>query len=350
MAGGPAEDFEQRIQALFRRGYQHLIADLRSVDAIDSAGIRALVRGHSTAQRMRGTFRLANAGPRVREVLELSRLDGVLDCYETLAAASTRAFDWRSAGVAASVLGGTATLILLGQYLPVDLHAPASASPFAEPTGAVGASLRGPLVGALELLASGLIGLLITAVHKSLPRERPMQRSIEQAQVLLCVSGAMMMIIIGNSIARAFGIAGAASIIRFRTPVDDPKDVTILFLLMGLGMACGIGAFTVAGIGTLFLCAALPILDRTMGAKPRVMMAEIMATSREFPSAHVYAVFARHGVLLEPREVSQGNESMTKFLATIPPGIALEDLSQALLAHPTHAIKSVEWEAPKRSE
>ena len=65
---------------------------------------------------------------------------------------------------------------------------------------------------------------------------------MEQAQTLLCVSGAMMMIIIGNSLARAFGIAGAASIIRFRTPVDDPKDVTILFLLMGLGMSSGLGA------------------------------------------------------------------------------------------------------------
>ena len=71
--------------------------------------------------------------------------------------------------------------------------------------------------------------------------------------MLLCMSGALMMIIIGNSLARAFGIAGAASIIRFRTPVDDPKDVTILFLLMGLGMSAGLGAFAVAGLGTAFL-------------------------------------------------------------------------------------------------
>ena len=84
---------------------------------------------------------------------------------------------------------------------------------------------------------------------------------MEQAQTLLCVSGAMMMIIIGNSLARAFGIAGAASIIRFRTPVDDPKDVTILFLLMGLGMSTGLGAFAVAGLGTAFLCVALLALD-----------------------------------------------------------------------------------------
>ena len=100
---------------------------------------------------------------------------------------------------------------------------------------------------------------------------------MEQAQTLLCVSGAMMMIIIGNNLARAFGIAGAASIIRFRTPVDDPKDVTILFLLMGLGMSTGLGQFAVAGLGTAFLCVALlaarPDVDaegaRDVGRNPR---------------------------------------------------------------------------------
>ena len=100
-----------------------------------------------------------------------------------------------------------------------------------------------------KLIIAVLVGLLVSAIHQPSPKERQSGRSMEQAQTLLCVSGAMMMIIIGNSLVRAFGIAGAASIIRFRTPVDDPKDVTILFLLMGLGMAIGLGALAVAGLG-----------------------------------------------------------------------------------------------------
>ena len=72
----------------------------------------------------------------------------------------------------------------------------------------------------------------------------------------------MMMIIIGNSLARAFGIAGAAGIVRFRTPVDDPKDVTILFLLMGLGHGDGARRVRGRGAGTAFLCVALFVLDR----------------------------------------------------------------------------------------
>src|ERR671925_329065 len=103
------------------------------------------------------------------------------------------------------------------------------------------------------------------------------------AQILLCVSGAMMMVIIGDSLARAFGIAGAAGIIRFRTPVEDPKDVTILFLLMALGMACGLGAFAVAGLGAAFLCGFLVLLERTSERRPRAITVEIASEGREFP-------------------------------------------------------------------
>ena len=57
LAGGSAEAFERELQDLFRRGYRHLAVDL-STASIDSAGVRALVRGHSTARRLGATVRL----------------------------------------------------------------------------------------------------------------------------------------------------------------------------------------------------------------------------------------------------------------------------------------------------
>jgi anti-anti-sigma factor len=354
VAGGPAEDFEQRIQALFKRGHRHIVADLREVGAIDSSGVRALVRGHSTAQRVSGTFRLADVPPRVMEVLTLSRLDSVLDCYRSVGEATTRPMPWAAIGLTAGVVALAALLLVGERWLPpirsvVEAFpgvgvAPGTAAP------AAGAQPIAPSIHLFELVAAGLIGLLVTQVQKRVPRDRPMQRSMEQAQVLLCVSGALMMIIIGSSLARAFGIAGAASIVRFRTPVEDPKDVTVLFLLMALGMACGMGALGIAGLGTLLLCAVLPLLDRVAGTKPRVMMAEVTASERRFPTSHVMAVFARHGIVAELREMSQGNEPAVKYHATIPPGVSLEDVSASLLGQGTDGIKSVEWEAPKRSE
>jgi hypothetical protein len=158
-----------------------------------------------------------------------------------------------------------------------------------------------------------------------------------------------MMIVIGNSLVRAFGIAGVASIIRFRTPVEDPKDITILFLLMALGMSAGIGSFAVTGLGAAFLCVFLVVLDYVGARRPRSMMVELVAEGREFPVGHVQSVFARQGVIFEPREISQGDEAVIEYHATMDPALSLEDLSAQLMTGDS-GIKSVSWKPPKRSD
>jgi len=202
-----------------------------------------------------------------------------------------------------------------------------------------------PFIELLKLVVAALIGMFITAIHQPTMRERT--PSMEQAQTLLCVSGAMMMIIIGNSLARAFGIAGAAGIIKFRTPVDDTKDATILFLLMGLGMSAGLGAFAVAGLGTAFLGTALVTLDRVSSQKSRMMSVEILAAGRQFPAAHVERVFARNHIRFEPREISQSDDVTVKYQTWLDPRASLEDLSVQLMAD-GERVKSVAWEHAKR--
>lgn len=76
---------------------------------------------------------------------------------------------------------------------------------------------------------------------------------IVQAHVIIGFTGAMMMIIIGNEIVRAVGLLGAGSIIRYRTPVRDPKALASLFVAMGLGIAVGVGLYDLALIGTAML-------------------------------------------------------------------------------------------------
>jgi hypothetical protein len=205
-----------------------------------------------------------------------------------------------------------------------------------------------PFIELSKLVAALLIGALVTAVHVPVSRDRP--RSLEQAQTLLCVSGAMMMIIIGDSLARAFGIAGAAGIVRFRTPVDDPKDVTILFLLMGLGMATGLGAFAVAGLGTAFLCVSLLILDRVATQKTRTLALAVSAAGRLFPTAQVEAILVRNAVIFEPREISQGKNDVTvKFHTWLDPRTSLDDLSAQFMAEGT-GVSSVSWDQVKREK
>ena len=206
-----------------------------------------------------------------------------------------------------------------------------------------------PGLEALKLVVAGLIGGLVSAVHRRYPGDKPISRSLAQAQVLLCVAGALMMIIIGNSLARALGIAGGATIVRFRTPVDDPKDSTVLFLLLGLGMACGLGEFGVAGLGAVFVCLCLPLLDAIVTRKSRAMMLEMTSVTPEFPTEYVSRLLAAYHVRFESREVNHhGQKATVRYHCTLDPDTPLQRLSDQLTDTQVGGLKSVSWETLKK--
>ena len=118
------------------------------------------------------------------------------------------------------------------------------------------------IVELVKLSVAATIGAFVTTVHVPARRHHKSPMPIAHAQILFCVAGALIMIIIGDSLARAFGALGVASTVRFRTPMKDPEDATILFLLIGLGMSVGWGILAVSAVGTMFLCGLLWILDR----------------------------------------------------------------------------------------
>src|SRR5262245_35777064 len=114
VGGGAAEAFERDLQRQFRRCYRDLIVDLAAVPSIDSAGVRALVRGHTSAQRVAGSLRIAGLSPAVRRVLELSRLGDVLELYDTVEAARIAAWPWRSIRIWLSVAAVSGALVFMG--------------------------------------------------------------------------------------------------------------------------------------------------------------------------------------------------------------------------------------------
>lgn len=349
ITGGSAEQFEQRIQTLYEEGHRHLICDLGEVWRMDSRGIRALVRGHTTAQRLGGSFKIANPHEQARSILELSGLDRVLGIYETVAAARRRVWPWKEIAVIAAVVTLGTALVLSDIDWRTGTFESAGPDQLLPESTAMRYN-RNPFDPLLRLVVAAAIGLLITAVHRPYVADRPTGRSMQQAQILLAVAGAMIMIIIGNNIARAFGIAGAASIIRFRTPVEDPKDVTILFLLMALGMSAGLGFYAVAGMGTAFLCVFLLILERFGDQKARSMRLDVVAEGKEFPTAYVQSIFVRNRMAFETKEVSLGDKVKVRYHVSIPAAASLEDLGAQLMGDGTCGVKSVSWEPIKERE
>jgi len=357
VAGGAAEAFERQLQQLLRTGRANVVVDLSAVTEIDGAGVRALVRSHTSAQRLGGTLRLAALSPAVSQMLQEARLHDVFDSYESVETARLASWPWRAMGTA---IGGAllcGVLVWVGLRVTGDVPAlddggagvAGSPLPFGgAPVGSAAAFQALLEIG--KLIAALSIGLLVTAVHRPSSGDRHGHRSIARsmahAQMLLCVSGALMMIVIGSSLARAFGVVGAASIIRFRTPVDDPKDVTILFILMGLGMASGLGAFAVAGLGAGFLCVTLLALERFDRGGAQLMSVEVVAEGREFPSKAVEEIFVHNQIAFESREISQGKKVSVTYNAWLDPRTSMEEVSAQIRAIPD--IGGVGWERPRR--
>jgi len=199
----------------------------------------------------------------------------------------------------------------------------------------------------IRIALAAAIGLSVTVVHKRV-RGKTVGYSLARAQTLLCVAGALTMTLIDNSVARAFGIAGAASIVRFRTPVDDPTDATVLFLLMALGMASGVGAIGLSVAGAAAVCLLL-LAFGALAPEPRRrnVTIELVAAGREFPRAHVERIFADYGVAAEPSEWSQDTATRVTYRAAVDETLSLEDLGADLMSRGEAALQSVTWEIRK---
>ncbi len=104
------------------------------------------------------------------------------------------------------------------------------------------------------LLACGL-GMLIVVVYRMTNRHRASSVSFLLTLVILSMVVGLVMMVIGNSIARAFSLVGALSIIRFRTVVKDNRDIAFVFFALAAGMAAGVSAYVLAlfGVGTILL-------------------------------------------------------------------------------------------------
>ncbi len=115
----------------------------------------------------------------------------------------------------------------------------------------------GDTFGFWELLITLVLsfGLLLVLVYFYRQSHRGLSYSVTfvHAMVLLGVTVSVIMLIIGSNIARAFTLVGALSIIRFRNPIKDSRDVAFLFVAMGIGMAVGTGFYLTAVMFTLFI-------------------------------------------------------------------------------------------------
>lgn len=118
-----------------------------------------------------------------------------------------------------------------------------------------------PLSIVVALVLAAVLGsFLAMAYHFSYTGKREHRGQMVYTIVLLCVGGSLVWIIVADNLARAFGLAGALALIRYRTRMRDPKDTTIVFFAMIVGMGCGLHQHFTAVFGALFIGVVLFII------------------------------------------------------------------------------------------
>ena len=104
-----------------------------------------------------------------------------------------------------------------------------------------------------NLLLSCVFGVIISTLYKSTHKGLSYSQSFMLTIVFVTVIVCMTMMVIGNSLARAFALVGALSIIRFRTVVKDTKDTSYVFFGLAAGMAAGTSNYFLCWFGVLII-------------------------------------------------------------------------------------------------
>lgn len=106
---------------------------------------------------------------------------------------------------------------------------------------------------AAATVLNGVLAKLYMITHGGYSYSKTFLHSI----VLVGLTVSLIMVIIGSDIARAFALVGAMSIVRFRTPVKDTRDLVFLFAAIAVGMACGTQFYEFAAVFVVFMAAIL---------------------------------------------------------------------------------------------
>jgi len=125
------------------------------------------------------------------------------------------------------------------------------------------AASLGPFELSMRLVAALLLGLAVAVIYRlSHGRRKEDARVLFATLVLLSLLIAMVALVIGNSVARAFSLVGALSIVRFRTVVDDTRDTAFVIFSVVTGMAAGAGLLFVPLLGLPLVGITAIALDR----------------------------------------------------------------------------------------
>jgi hypothetical protein len=203
-------------------------------------------------------------------------------------------------------------------------------------------------------LIHALVRLPIAAAFASVLALRPRRRGtpqrqppVIQTQIILAIVGAVVMLVVGSSLARAFGIVGAAGLVRYRAKIDDPKDAGVMLSTLAVGLASGVGLWMLGAFATVFILAVLWLIESFEPKATHLFTLKITVTEPAKLKPKVEELLGRARV---PFELRTASKDELQYEVRWPLDRKTDRMSEAILAIEPGAETAVTWEEKKEKK
>ena len=179
------------------------------------------------------------------------------------------------------------------------------------------------------------------------PRRRgtpPRSAPVIETQIVLAVVGATVMLVVGSSLARAFGIVGAANLIRYRAKIDDPKDAVVMLSTLSLGLCCGVELYGLAAFAGVFLLAVLWAVESIEAELTKHFELKVTAEDPAAMRSDVEKILRRYHVEFDLR--SAGQKELV-YDSELPLHTRTDRIANAILSLGKNGETEVAWDEKK---
>jgi hypothetical protein len=194
-------------------------------------------------------------------------------------------------------------------------------------------------------VAAGLACLLALRPRRRGTPHR--QAPVIQTQIILAVVGAMVMLVVGSSLARAFGIVGAAGLVRYRAKIEDPKDAGVMLSTLAVGLACGVGLWLLALFATVFILGLLWVVESFEPKATQLFMLKVKAKDPAVIKQQLEQLLTKNRLEFELRGTSPEE---LHYEVRVPLTKKTDRISEMILKIAPENSEAVEWEEKKEKK
>ena len=191
-----------------------------------------------------------------------------------------------------------------------------------------------------------LAAVLGTALALRLRRKGtpPRMPAVVQTQIILAIVGAIIMLVVGSSLARAFGIVGAANLIRYRSKIDDPKDAVVMLSALSVGLASGVGLYALAVFSTAFLIVMLGIIESFEKGMKKFELTIKAGDQTDEQRQKIETILRSFGL---PYELRASADDGLSYEVAMPLEIERDRVTDAILRLDPEGHAAVDWSEKK---